>query len=82
MFKKDLLEEDGEVSVKSRRENTKKRIEEYERFEANCEKIRRLNKSQRAQVEFFIEGGDGGYSYSVFVVVLSHKDRLIGRLNY
>ena len=50
MFKKDLLEDDGEVSVKSRRENTKKRIEEYERFEANCERIRRLNKNQRAQL--------------------------------
>ena len=50
MFKKDLLEEAGEVSVKSRREKTIKRIEEYERFEANCEKIRRLNKEQRAEL--------------------------------
>ena len=50
MFKKDLLEEDGEVSVKSRRESRMKRIEEYERFEANCEKIKRLDKDQRAQL--------------------------------
>ena len=50
MFKKDLLEDDREVSVKSRRENTIKRIEQYERFEANCEKIKRLNKDQRAQL--------------------------------
>ena len=50
MFKKDLLEEDGEVSVKSRRESRMRRIEEYERFEANCEKIKRLNKDQRAQL--------------------------------
>ena len=50
MFKKDLMEDDGEVSVKSRRKKTKKRIEEYERFEANCEKIRRLSKDQRAQL--------------------------------
>ena len=50
MFKKDLMEDDEEVSVKSRRKNTKKRIEEYERFEANCEKIRRLSKDQRAQI--------------------------------
>ena len=50
MFKKDLLEDDREVSVKSRRENTMKRIEQYERFEANCEKIKRLNKDQRAQL--------------------------------
>ena len=50
MFKKDLLEEDGELSVKSRRESRIKRIEEYERFEANCEKIKRLDKDQRAQL--------------------------------
>ena len=50
MFKKDLLEDDREVSVKSRRENTIKRIEQYERFEANCAKIKRLNKDQRAQL--------------------------------
>ena len=50
MFKKDLLEDDGEVSLKSRRQDTKKRIEEYERFEANCERIRRLNKNQRAEL--------------------------------
>ena len=50
MFKKDFLEEDGEVSSKDRREKVLKRIEEYERFEANCQKIKKLKKDQRVQL--------------------------------
>ena len=50
MFKKDFLEDDGEMSTKDRREKALERISEYERFEANCRKIKKLDKNQRVEL--------------------------------
>ena len=50
MLKKDFSVDDGEMSSKDRREKVLQRISEYERFEANCQKIKKLNKNQRVEL--------------------------------